>query len=116
MNDKQIAAFNKFDKQLADFQKRYDGVVYDLSDPKEDKAARSDRYKIGQVISALDETHKKIKAPLAEKVAIIDKERKRIKDKLLELQEGIKTQIEKREQEIAITLQSYNARLKKSMN
>ncbi len=95
-----IAEFNEFDKQLNEFLSQYEGVVYDLTDPKQEKTARSDKYAIGKAISALDARHKEIKAPLKERVDLIDGERKRIKDGLLEVQGKIKSQIEAHEKAI----------------
>ena len=44
-----IEEFNQFESNLAEFKKRYDDVVYDLTIPKEEAAARSDRLAIGTV-------------------------------------------------------------------
>jgi hypothetical protein len=96
----QIVEFNEFEAKLYEFKKRYDNVVYDLTDPNEEKKARSDRFAIAKVISALDAKHKEIKAPLKEKVDLIDGERKRIKDDLLDVQGKIKAQIEEHEAKI----------------
>lgn len=96
-----LVAFREFDAKMQEFRQRYDGIVYDLSDPDEERKARSDRLAIGKVISRLDEKHKEIKAPLAEQVMLIDGERKRIKDTLLDIQEKIKSQIRAHEDTIA---------------
>ena len=98
--ENQIVEFDEFETKLQEFKERYDGVVYDLTNPTEEKQARSDRYAIGKIISALDEKHKEIKAPLKAKVDLIDGERKRIKDQLLEVQGKIKGQIETHEAKI----------------
>jgi hypothetical protein len=95
-----LVEFNEFESKLAEFKNQYDGVVYDLTDPKQDKKARSDKYAIAKVISALDDRHKELKAPLKERVDMIDGARKRIKDQLLEVQEKIKSQIETHEAQI----------------
>lgn len=100
-NENQIAEFNEFEFKLEAFKKKYDGVVYDLDDPDQDKQARSDRLSVGKVIASLDRKHKELKAPLKEKVDLIDGERKRIKDDLLNVQGKIKGQIEAHEQKIA---------------
>ena len=96
----QIVEFCEFDAKMQEFKRQYDGVVYDLTIPDQEKKARSDRYTIGKVISALDERHKEIKAPLKEKVDLIDGERKRIKDELLDVQGKIKSQIDAHEAKI----------------
>lgn len=95
-----IVEFQEFDKQLLEFLEKYDDVVYDLTDPAQDKIARSDRYALGKAISALDARHKELKAPLKAQVDLIDGERKRIKDGLLEVQGKIKKQIESHEQKL----------------
>lgn len=98
MNDlMKIVEFSEFDKQLAEFKDRYENVVYNLDDPTQNKQARSDKFAIGKVISKLDRTHKELKAPLKERVDLIDGERKRIKDQLLRTQGKIKAQIEDHE-------------------
>ena len=96
----QIIEFNEFESKLAEFKKQYDGVVYDLTVPEQEKQARSDRFAIAKVISRLDEAHKALKAPLKEKVDLIDGERKRIKDDLLSVQDKIKSQIDAHEAKI----------------
>lgn len=92
-----IVEFSEFDNQLAEFKDRYENVVYNLDDPTQNKQARSDKFAIGKVISKLDRTHKELKAPLKERVDLIDGERKRIKDQLLRTQGKIKAQIEDHE-------------------
>lgn len=96
-----IKDFNEFEKSLADFKGQYNDVVYDLTVPAEEKRARADRLAIGKVIAKLDAKHKEIKAPIKEKVDLIDGERKRIKDDLLGVQEKIKSQIAEHERKIA---------------
>lgn len=98
--ENQIVEFSEFEAQLAEFKGKYDGVVYDLTIPEEEKQARSDRLTIGKVIANLDRKHKELKAPLKEKVDLIDGERKRIKDDLLKVQGKIKAQIEDHERKI----------------
>ena len=97
---KQIVEFNEFETKLQAFKGKYVDVVYDLTDPEQDTQARSDRLSIGKVISSLDSKHKELKAPLKAKTDLIDGERKRIKDDLLSVQEGIKNQIKDHEAQI----------------
>lgn len=96
-----IVEYDEFEGKLAKFKSQYVGVVYDLTDPEKEKEAKSDRLAIGKVIASLDRKHDEIKAPFKEKVDLIDAERKRIKDGLLEVQNGIKDQIKEHEQKIA---------------
>ncbi len=106
-----IAEFSEFESSLAEFKQRYEGAVYDLSDPAQEKQARSDKHAIGKVVSKLDATHKTAKAPLKEKVDLLDGERKRIKDQLLSIQDGIKNQIATREAEIEARHEELNAKV-----
>ncbi len=106
-----IDAFTEFESQMTAFRAKYDNVVYDLNDKKQDKQARSDRYAIGQVIANLDRKHKEIKAPLKERVDLIDKERKRIKDQLLETQHSIKAQIEAHEEKLKQIAEALQKRI-----
>jgi len=97
----QIIEFNEFEANLSEFKKKYENVIYDLSVPDESQQARSDRLAIGKVISKLDAKHKEIKAPLKVKTDLVDAERKRIKDDLLNVQGKIKDQIVEHERKIA---------------
>ena len=93
-----LAHFSEFEQSLAKFRDDYGSRVYDLSDPGQDKAARSDRLAIGRVIAALDRKHKEVKEPLLTATRLVDGRRKEIKDQLLEVQDHIKAQIEAHEQ------------------
>jgi hypothetical protein len=79
--------------------------------PKQEKQARSDRLAIGKVISKLDAKHKEIKAPLKARVDLLDGERKRIKDHLLEVQGGIKSQIAEHEAKLKAHEDELQARI-----
>jgi len=100
MKDKEnkIVEFDEFESKLIEFKKKYDNVVYDLTDPEQDKLARSDKYSIGKIISSLDSKHKELKAHLKARTDLIDGRRKDIKDELLIVQRKIKGQIEAHEQ------------------
>jgi len=87
-----------FRDQLAEFHDRFDGLVYDLDDPKKRKQAGSDRMSVAKVVTALDARHKEIKAPLAEAVRLVDGGRKEIKDDLLGIRDGIADQIKAHDQ------------------
>ena len=95
-----VAEFVEFETKLQEFKEKYIDVVYDLDDEDQGKQARSDKKEIGVVISALDSTHKRKKAPLKAEVDLLDGERKRIKDDLLGVQLKIKSQIEEHERKI----------------
>jgi len=93
-----IAEFNEFESKLTAFTDEYAGIVYNMDEAVEMKAAKSDRLSIGKVISNLDAAHKTVKADVLEKSRLIDGERKRIKDGLRLLQDDIKGQLEAHEQ------------------
>ena len=95
-----IVEYSEFEAKMAEFKKSYDNVVYDLSDPVQEKKAKSDKRTIGTVISALDKKHDELKAPLKAQVDLIDGERKRIKDELLGVQGKIKDQIKAHDEAI----------------
>lgn len=97
----QLGEFKPFESSLKEFKEKYDNVVYDLTDSKQEKQARSDRHAIGVVVGDLDRKHKEIKAPLSELVKLVDGKRKEIKDDLQNVQAKIKTQIEQHEAKIA---------------
>lgn len=88
-----IVEFSPFERDLAEYRARYLGVVYDLTDTSQEKQARADRLAIGKTVAELDRVHKAVKEPLKAQVDLLDGERKRIKDDLLALQDGIKQQI-----------------------
>jgi colicin import membrane protein len=92
-----IVEFNQFESDLAEYTQRYKDVVYDLTVPEQEKQARSDRLSIGKKVAELDRVHAAVKAPLKAQVDLLDGERKRIKDGLLLIQDGIKSQIAEHE-------------------
>ena len=89
-----LVELDPFEQQLQEFRRRYDGVVYDMNDPAQNKRARSDRLAIGKVVAELDRRHKAVKEPLLEATRLLDGRRREIKDGLLEVQGRVKTQIE----------------------
>jgi len=95
-----IVEFNEFESQLIKIEKDYGSRVYDLSDPAQDKAARSDRYKVAQTITALEEVRKDLKSDAQKRVKLVDGEGKKIRDRLETVRDSIKAQIDKRDQEI----------------
>lgn len=88
-----ISALAPYDAKLAEFRRQYDGMVYDLTDPEQNKQARSDRRAIGTVIADLDRRHRDVKAPLLEATRLLDGRRKEIKDGLIDVQAKVKAQI-----------------------
>lgn len=96
-----IVEFNAFEAQLAEYKAQYKDIVYDLSEPEQEKQAKSDKLAIGKTIAQLDRAHKEVKSPLKAKVDLLDGERKRIKDGLLEIQGDIKSQLDEHAAAIA---------------
>jgi hypothetical protein len=92
-----VVEFNQFEHELAEFKERHENTIYDLSDQKQNKMARSDKYSIGKVISALDKAHAAVKAPLLNECRLIDNARNNIKDQLKGIQNRIKEQIQSHE-------------------
>lgn len=111
-----IVEFDEFETKLTEFKGQFEKVVYDLTDKKQEKQARSDRMAIGKVVSALDAAHKKIKAPLLDKTKLLDTERKRIKDELQGVQSCIKSQIDKHEEAIRQKAAELQARVSEIVN
>lgn len=97
---KELKEFNEFETQLKEFENKYDNVVYDMSNPTENKQARSDKFSIGKIVAKLDKAHKEAKAPHLEKCNEIDVKRKFLKDGFRATQLKIGSQIEKHELEI----------------
>jgi len=106
-----IVEFNEFEANLAEYKSRYEGVVYDLTDSDQEKRAKSDRLAIGKTIASLDRVHKDVKSPLKAQVDLLDGERKRIKDGLLDIQGSIKSQIAEHEANIEAKEQELLARV-----
>ena len=106
-----VVELDPFDRQLQEFRRRYDGVVYDLDDPKQNKQARSDRHTIGKVVAELDRRHKAVKEPLLEATRLLDGRRKNIKDGLLAIQGSVKRQIDAHEAIERDRIAALNARV-----
>jgi len=54
----EVVEFREFEKNLSEYKYRYEGVIYDITVPEQDKQARSDKLAIGKVIAKLDSAHK----------------------------------------------------------
>jgi colicin import membrane protein len=105
-----IVEFTEFETNLVAYKSQYLDVIYDLAAPGQLKQARADSYAIGKTIAALDARHKAVKQPLQEKVALLDGERKRIKDGLRGIQASIKGQVETHEAAIIEADRALQAR------
>jgi hypothetical protein len=97
---KELAPFDEFKNQLTEFDKKYKDVVYDLTDPKEEKKARSDKFSIGKICSALSAVHKEIKAPYLAVCNEIDDLKNGLEKGFRNTQKDIGEQIKKHEAKI----------------
>lgn len=89
----QVAQLNPFAEQLAEFETRFNNIVYDLDNAKDNKQARSDQRTIGSVVAKLDKKYSEIAEPINEVRSQLLSKRKSIKDDLREVQSKIKDQI-----------------------
>lgn len=110
MTSTAIVEFNEFEANLGELKQRY-GNVYDLTDPKVEKQARSDRLAVSKVISRLKAVHKELKAPLLEQTRILDGEKSRIEGELVSVRDGIQGQIDKRDAEIKAAEEALKAKV-----
>jgi len=96
----EIVEFNQFSEQLLKLEKDYGTRVYDLTDPIQEEAARSDRLKVAKTQSAF----KKVRLAVKEKAQTIvnntNKEGKIIDDRMEAVKQNIKGQLDKRDQEL----------------
>ena len=97
----EIIEFNPFMAQLVELEKEYGTRVYDLTDPVQDKAARSDRLRVAKVISAFEDVRKAAKADAQERVKHVDGLGKIIRDRMEAVRDSIKDQLDARDAEIA---------------
>jgi len=89
-----LAVFKDFDSKLALYKKEYETRVYDLNDPEQMEAAKTDKKEVAKVIRELDDTHKTAKADLLSETRLLDGERKRIKDVLIKVKDNAGNQLE----------------------
>lgn len=106
-----LVIFDQFEKELSEFKERHESTVYDLTDAKQNKMARSDKHAIGKVVAALDKAHAAVKAPLLDQCRFIDNARNRIKDELRGIQLRIKEQIDAHEAIEAERIQTHKDNL-----
>ena len=71
-----IAAYNDFRSQIEDLRKQSDSLVFDYTDKKGEKAARSHIYKLRQSKAAVEDVRKKEKAESLEYGRRVDSEAK----------------------------------------
>lgn len=92
-----IAEYTETAAALAELRQRHQGVVYDVTVPKEMKAAKEARAEVKGYRVALEKLRVEIKAPALERCRLIDSEAKRITAELLALEDPLDVQIKAEE-------------------
>lgn len=92
-----IAEYSETAAALADLRARHAGVVYDVTVPKEMRAAKEARAELRTLRTGLEKKRVEIKAPALERCRLIDAEAKRITAELVALEEPIDVQIKAEE-------------------
>lgn len=92
-----IAEYTPTAAALAELRQRHQGVVYDVTQPKQMKLAKEARAEIRGYRTDLEKLRKEIKAPALERCRLIDSEAKRITEELVALEEPIDVQIKAEE-------------------
>lgn len=92
-----IAEYSETAAALADLRARHAGVVYDITVPKEMRAAKEARAELRGLRTGLEKKRVEIKAPALERCRLIDAEAKRITAELVALEEPIDVQIKAEE-------------------
>lgn len=82
---------------LADLRQRHAGVVYNVTVPKEMKAAKEARAELRTLRTDLEKKRVEIKAPALERCRLIDAEAKRLTEEIRALEEPIDVQIKAEE-------------------
>jgi hypothetical protein len=92
-----IAEYSETAAALALLRENYQGVVYDVTQSKEMKAAKEARAELRTLRTSLEKKRVEIKAPALERCRLIDSEAKRITAELVALEEPIDVQIKAEE-------------------
>lgn len=92
-----IAEYTPTAAALAELRQKHQGVVYDVTQPKQMKLAKEARAEVKGYRVALEKLRVEIKAPALERCRLIDSEAKRITAELLELEEPLDVQIKAEE-------------------
>ena len=92
-----IAEYTETAAALADLRQRHQGVVYDVTQPKEMKKAKEARAELRGLRVALEKKRQELKAPVLERGRLLDSEAKRITEELVALEEPIDIQIKAEE-------------------
>lgn len=92
-----IAEYTETAAGLADLRQRHHGIVYDVTVPKEMRAAKEARAELRTLRTGLEKRRIEIKAPALERCRLIDAEAKRLTDEIRALEEPIDVQIKAEE-------------------
>lgn len=92
-----IAEYTETAAALAELRQRHEGVVYDVTVPKQMKLAKEARAEIRGYRTGLEKRRVEIKAPALERCRLIDSEAKRITAELVALEEPLDVQIKAEE-------------------
>lgn len=92
-----IAEYSETAAAIADLRQRHEGVVYDVTVPKQMKLAKEARAELRTLRTSLEKKRVEIKAPALERCRLIDSEAKRITAELVSLEEPIDVQIKAEE-------------------
>jgi hypothetical protein len=92
-----IAEYSETAAALAMLRENYAGVIYDVTQSKEMKAAKEARAELRGLRTSLEKKRVEIKAPALERCRLIDSEAKRITAELVALEEPIDVQIKAEE-------------------
>lgn len=92
-----IAEYSETAAALGELRQRHQGVVFDVTKPKEMKAAKEARAELRTLRTGLEKKRVEIKAPALERCRLIDAEARRITAELVALEEPIDVQIKAEE-------------------
>lgn len=92
-----IAEYTETAAGLAELRQRHQGVVYDVTVPKEMRAAKEARAELRTLRTDLEKRRTDIKAPALERCRLIDAEAKRLTAEIRTLEEPIDVQIKAEE-------------------
>jgi hypothetical protein len=92
-----IAEYTPTAAGLAELRQKHQGVVYDVTVPKEMKAAKEARAELRTLRTDLEKKRVEIKAPALERCRLIDEEAKRLTAEIRALEEPIDVQIKAEE-------------------
>lgn len=97
-NTQAIAEYSPTEAALAELRQQYQGVQFDVTTTKGDKAAREARQMLVKLRTGLEAKRKELKGPALDYAKRIDTEAKRIEAAIRELEEPIDAQIRAEEQ------------------